>query len=434
MQSRFMTAGALALIGLTAYAAPAAADDVFCPPNLGVETIDGNVIVTGACVLDSTRVIGNVHIYPGGSLVARNTHIDGNIQAEGADFVDVRNSRVGGNVQLDDLVSGATRIELVRVDGSIQLTGNRVSLVVLDNIVGSDVQAFGNSGGVDITDNTIDGNLQCRENVPAPTGSGNQVSGNREDQCANLVPSDGSGGGSGDGSGGGSGGGTGAIDGDVNCPPNLGRVTVDGNVLVTAACRLDGTVVKGNLLLYSGGSLVARDARVDGNIQADRADYIDVARVTVKGNIQLDDMVGDLSEIRGSGVDGNIQLVGNRATLEVVDNVVDGDVQAFSNTGGVLIADNVIGGNLQCRSNQPAPVGGNNMVSGNREDQCADLQGGRSADVRSGGSGSTGGTGGTGGTGSTTTEASGGGGTGPLMLLLLGAAAFMRRSPGSRPA
>jgi len=389
----------LLLLGLGARAAPTLADDVFCPPNLGPVTIDGNLIVTGECVLDNTRIIGNVQLDTGGSLVARGAHVQGNIQAAGADFLDLANSRVEGNIQLNS---------------------NRAGITVFNNIVGSDVQAFSNTGGVDITDNTIDGNLQCKENVSAPTGSGNLVSGNSEDQCADLAPADGTGGG-GDGGTGGIGSGTGSIDGDVNCPPDLGRITVDGNVLVSAPCRLDGTVVKGNVLLYSGGLLIARDARIDGNIQGERADFIDVENVTVIGNIQLDDLVGDLSQVRASSVDGSIQLNGNRGVLEIVDNVIDADVQAFSNTGGVLIADNVIGGNLQCKTNSPAPVGGNNLVYGNKEDQCADLQGGRSADARSVDPGATGSTG--------TTGSSGGGGSiGPLFLLLLGAAVLWRRT------
>jgi hypothetical protein len=38
-----------------------------------------------------------------------------------------------------------------------------------------------------VTDNVIDGNLQCQGNAPAPTGGGNVVSGNAEDQCASLA-------------------------------------------------------------------------------------------------------------------------------------------------------------------------------------------------------------------------------------------------------
>jgi hypothetical protein len=45
---------------------------------------------------------------------------------------------------------------------------------------------FQNPGGVSITSNRVNGNLQCKENVPAPTGGGNIVQGNKEDQCAGL--------------------------------------------------------------------------------------------------------------------------------------------------------------------------------------------------------------------------------------------------------
>lgn len=128
--------------------------------------------------------------------------------------------------------------------------------------IDGNIQAFSNTDGLDITGNSVDGNLQCKDNVPAPTGSGNVVFGNSEDQCASLLPGDGNGGGTG------GGGGSGTISGDVNCPPDLGAVTVDGNVLVSGPCRLQGTTVIGNVLLYSGGSLVAQNSRIDGNSQA----------------------------------------------------------------------------------------------------------------------------------------------------------------------
>jgi hypothetical protein len=39
---------------------------------------------------------------------------------------------------------------------------------------------------VRIDGNRIDGNLQCKANRPPPTGGGNVVQGNEEDQCARL--------------------------------------------------------------------------------------------------------------------------------------------------------------------------------------------------------------------------------------------------------
>jgi cytoskeletal protein CcmA (bactofilin family) len=161
---------------------------------------------------------------------------------------------------------------------------------------------------------------------------------------------------------------------DVHCPPLLGNVTIDGNVLIAAPCRLDGTTVKGNVHLFAGGSLISRvGTRIEGSVQAENSDFIDVADTHVNGNIQLDNLVGDRSIVNRSTIGGSIQLTSNRSRLEVVSNTVNADVQAFSNTGGVIIADNVIDGNLQCKSNNPPPAGGNNRVQGNKEDQCANL-------------------------------------------------------------
>jgi cytoskeletal protein CcmA (bactofilin family) len=395
----------------------ASADDVACPPNLGATTVDGNVIIRNACKLEGTTVKGNVLLYSGGSLIARGIRVDGNIQADSAAFVDVDRSWVNGSIQLDKLGGGTSVVTGTDIGGSIQLKDNRSRLEVFANDVGADVQAFGNTGGVVIADNVVDGNLQCQSNSPAPAGGNNQVGGNKEDQCANLQPEAGTGGGGG----GGADGGGGTISGDVYCPPNLGAVTVDGNVLITSACRLDGTRVKGNVLLYSGGSLVGRSVRVEGNIQAERADFVDVEASRVVGDIQLDGLVGDRGRVAGNDVGGNIQLKDNRSRLEVQGNGVGGDVQAFTNTGGVLISDNGIGGNLQCKSNDPAPVGGNNRVSGNQEDQCANLQPQGSA-----GSGSTP-VGSASPSGSASSSGGGGGGAASLLSLLAMLLAFALR-------
>jgi hypothetical protein len=164
-----------------------------------------------------------------------------------------------------------------------------------------------------------------------------------------------------------------ALADDFHCPPNRGAETIDGNILIAAPCRLDGTYVKGNVHMYSGGSLVAVNATIEGSIQAEGSDFVDVDNTRVIGSIQLDNMVGDVSNVRNSRIGGSIQLKSNRSRLEMLGNDVNADIQAFSNTGGVLIEGNIVDGNLQCKSNNPAPVGGGNQVSGNKEDQCANL-------------------------------------------------------------
>jgi hypothetical protein len=218
-----------------------------------------------------------------------------------------------------------------------------------------------------------------------------------------------------------------ALADDIHCPPNLGEREVDGNVLIAAPCRLDGTTVKGSVLLYAGGSLAAVDATIRGNIQAENADFIDVENTEVIGSIQLDNMVGDVSNVRSSRIDGSIQLKSSRSRLEIQANAVGADVQAFSNTGGVLVENNVIDGNLQCKENSPAPVGGNNRVSGNKEDQCESLvpEGGAPAGASAVGTSAS----------DATDGAGGAGALGPAALFLFLsyriASQMRRRAPGS---
>lgn len=216
---------------------------------------------------------------------------------------------------------------------------------------------------------------------------------------------------------------------DVSCPPDLGAVTIDGNVLVAAPCELNGTTVKGNVHLYAGGSLLARNARIDGNIQAENAFEIDVSDSEIGGSIQLDDLVGDVTVIVNNRVDGSIQLKSNRSRLDVVDNVVGADIQAFGNTGGVDISGNAVDGNLQCKENAPAPTGGNNDVQGNKEDQCADLVAASSGDQGTG-TATAGGNAGDGvqASAAAADDSAGAGSAGPLMLgmLLLVLAARLR--------
>lgn len=160
--------------------------------------------------------------------------------------------------------------------------------------------------------------------------------------------------------------------GDYPCPPNRGKVTIDGNIVVRGTCTLNQTTVKGNVLMYSG-TLKVYGAKIDGNIQAKAGSSVIVQNTLVKGDIQLEKLVGAKSTIVSNTVDGNIQMKQNRKYLDVRANRVDGDIQAFSNTGGLRIANNIVDGNLQCKSNSPAPTGSGNRVSGNKEDQCRRL-------------------------------------------------------------
>ena len=207
---------------------------------------------------------------------------------------------------------------------------------------------------------------------------------------------------------------------DRKCSGTIGPVTIDDNVVVqNAGCTLSGTMVKGNVLVYSGGRLTTLGAQIEGNIQAKDAISVTVHPNTfVDGDIQLENLSGP-SKVTYSEVTGNIQLKYNRRTvtvdyntvngdiqfeelkaslyaanvryntvggniqmtkntltrLNLLSNRVDGDMQAFENrsSSALVIRANNIRQNLQCKSNNRAPTGGANIVGGSKEDQCRNL-------------------------------------------------------------
>lgn len=157
----------------------------------GAEEI-GIVVPNGAsCRLEGTRIDGNVRVGSGSKLTALGVRVDGNIQADGHAAVTVAplggaHSFVGGNIQLER--GGASRIDATTIDGNLQVGRANGAQIANGNVIDGDLQPFGNRGGFEIRSNRIDGNLQCNGNLPAPHGGDNAVSGDREGQCANLVP------------------------------------------------------------------------------------------------------------------------------------------------------------------------------------------------------------------------------------------------------
>jgi hypothetical protein len=94
-------------------------------------------------------------------------------------------SEIGGQAQVKQ--GGGAEVTDSRITGDIQLDQNEgAAQQVAHNDVNGSVQVMQNVGGVEISKNIIDGNLQCKENVPPPTGGGNDVQGNAEDECETL--------------------------------------------------------------------------------------------------------------------------------------------------------------------------------------------------------------------------------------------------------
>lgn len=160
---------AAALLAAAVTAAPARAEERTCRGTLGATTVDNLRVPSGAtCTLAGTKVKGTVKVERGATLKASGIRVIGNVQAENARHVKVVGSHIGGSVQIVQSRNGATLSKLHR------------------NTVKQDVQYFENRGVISIASNRINGNLQCKANNPRPSGGGNVVGGNKEDQCARL--------------------------------------------------------------------------------------------------------------------------------------------------------------------------------------------------------------------------------------------------------
>lgn len=183
MRREWMMAAAVLLAA--AIAAPAWAEETVCRGSLGAVTVDNLRVPDGArCTLTGTFAQGTVKVERGAVLIARRIRVIGNVQAENARKVQVLRSRIGGSVQLKQ--GGAAEVNGSRINADLQFESNRSPLGAASNVIGGNLQAFQNTGGISIRSNHIDGNLQCKENSPPPTGGGNVVQGNKEDQCRRL--------------------------------------------------------------------------------------------------------------------------------------------------------------------------------------------------------------------------------------------------------
>jgi hypothetical protein len=127
--------------------------------------------------------------------------------------------------------------------------------------------------------------------------------------------------------------------------------------------------VDGNVTIFPGGSLIARDVVIRGNLDASRAYVVDLESSEVQGDVNLEELVGDASSIEQTIVGGDVLLKGNRSALDILNNDVSGTMQAVANTGGVTISGNSFEAGLNCSDNTPPPDGIGNEVGDLEEEE-----------------------------------------------------------------
>jgi lipopolysaccharide assembly outer membrane protein LptD (OstA) len=158
-----------------------------------------------------------------------------------------------------------------------------------------------------------------------------------------------------------------------SCRGTLGAVTVDNlRVPEGARCVLNGTRVKGTITVQEDATLIARNVRVVGSVQAEGARDVRVlAGSRINGSVEVKQ--GDAALVANSVVGADIQYDEQSSRVTVIGTTVGGNIQIVKNEGGVTVRGNVVDGNLECKENAPAPVGGRNVVDGSKVDQCARL-------------------------------------------------------------
>ena len=177
---------AVTLLITLASSASAPAGDTLCTGLLGAVQVDNLVVPENAsCTLNGTIMGGNLTVRKNATLIAYAVQVSNDLQADNAARVDIyTGSSVGHNLKI--VKSGAVEIQSVDVDNDLQVNENNQAVSVADSTIGHNLKADKNTGGVYINSNHIDGDLQCKDNDPPPTGSGNIVLGNLEDQCADF--------------------------------------------------------------------------------------------------------------------------------------------------------------------------------------------------------------------------------------------------------
>jgi thermitase len=136
-----------------------------CTGTARFTTADNLIVPPGAtCNLTGARIKGTVKIEDGASLSASAIYVKGSLQAKKAISVSVGDSIIDGSVEVEE--GGSAHLYATQIRGGAKFIKNSDSLI--------------------ISNNTIQGNLQCKENRLMPTGRGNTVQGNTEDQCIGL--------------------------------------------------------------------------------------------------------------------------------------------------------------------------------------------------------------------------------------------------------
>jgi hypothetical protein len=145
---------------------------------------------------------------------------------------------------------------------------------------------------------------------------------------------------------------------ETRCDGTIGRRVVERVVVPNGAtCRLNGTRVRQNVVVGPGESLVTRNARILGSVQATEGPRtIRLLDTNVDGNIHVREARGVvLIGNSGCGLDpvagNNIHLVQNNGPIGICQMSIEGNLHIIENSDTVFVRSNRVGNNVQARGN-----------------------------------------------------------------------------------
>ncbi len=152
---------------------------------VGAVQVDSMTVPAGAgCTLVGTRLTGNLEVGAGSRLSADSVQVTGGLASDGATSVTVSGtSSFGGSLQVQRGL--AANLLGLAATGDLQIETMQGPVVATNNRISGNAQVMANRGGVTLSTNRFGGVMQCKDNLPAPTGSGN-VATLKEDQCRPL--------------------------------------------------------------------------------------------------------------------------------------------------------------------------------------------------------------------------------------------------------
>jgi hypothetical protein len=137
------------------------------------------------CVLTDVRVLGDLRVEEGATLVATRLTVTGRLEASRATQLVLDDARLFDELRFER--GGSVTIRDSEMERKVRLKENVGSIDVSDSRIDDALQLEDNRGGPFTLYRNTTEKLECKENDPPPTGDGNVIEGSGgSGQCAGL--------------------------------------------------------------------------------------------------------------------------------------------------------------------------------------------------------------------------------------------------------